>query len=62
MYIIISKACIDCGGEISVMVIDDITYNFDELVRQNEEKLGGMYCINSAWKELDEDDCAIIEF
>lgn len=51
-WIIISKACHDCGGETSFEICDDKPTS--EQIRYVEKEIGGMGCIETIVKEIEE--------
>ena len=45
MHLLISKECDACGGEYAIVVYP--TEPTPEQIRENEDSLGGMFCIRS---------------
>ncbi len=51
MWIVISRSCADCGAEMTVLLIDRKPSDAD--IREAEQDLGGMTCIETIWAPIE---------
>lgn len=53
LYLIVSQSCHECGGNLVARLMSQVPSDTD--VRQNEQKLGGMYCIVTETMQIEAD-------